>query len=97
VRCAPSSVGLAKPTTPTNKKTTPKILQTVFAICDPLLCQTVVNQRQPYPVRRGIPPSTSVVVRLVRRMYTRDRAAWQSFLQGRGDILFAKLFNQRGA
>jgi len=35
LRCAPSKVGAAKPATPTITKTTPRILQTVFAMTIP--------------------------------------------------------------
>src|SRR6185295_20201824 len=45
LRWAPSKFGSAKPTTPTNKRTTPKILQTVFAIHS-LLCEKFGTERR---------------------------------------------------
>src|ERR1043165_6352932 len=96
-RCAPSRCGLAKPTTPTNKKTTPKILQIVFAICDPLLCQSY-EPAVTYPrVGRVSALQAPGVVRLMRRMYTRESGCFAKFFADAGDILFAKLFNLRGA
>ncbi|HEY0728072.1 MAG TPA: hypothetical protein VGD38_08400, partial [Pyrinomonadaceae bacterium] len=64
-----------------NKKTTPKILQIVFAICDPSYCQIVENRGAIEPAQVRLRIQNLRGGSLVRRMYTRGRSIWQSFLQ----------------
>src|ERR1044072_3121043 len=95
-RCAPSRCGLAKPTTPTNKKTTPKILQIVFAICDPLLLSKVVNQRQ-RPARRPsirVQPSGGSIS--AAHLYQRHAVACKVFCRA-GSYTVRQTVQSRGA
>jgi len=57
----------------------------------------VVNQRQRTRVWAGYPRFKLMVVRVVRRMYTRESGRFAKFFADAGDILFANLFNLRGA
>jgi len=45
----------------------------------------------------GYPRFKLRVVRLMRRMYTRESGCFAKFFADAGDILFAKLFNPGGA
>ena len=82
----PKQIGGHKANTPTNKKTTPKILQIVFAICDSLLCQKLKGEGELAP--ESEPGSAFATLRgglFVRRMYTRESGLVAKFFAATSD------------